>query len=108
MFKCCKFKFVYLNPDAEAHLIDCLLFRAQHVGISRFLTQKLSWNLVNKFPNHNFWWQGLDGSEVLVHFPPGDSYEANCKYKNNLASRFSLSNHQLGHLTLSSFIFLSS
>ncbi|CAG7731917.1 unnamed protein product, partial [Allacma fusca] len=49
----------------------------QHVGITRFLTQKMSWNLVNKFPNHNFWWEGIDGSEVLVHFPPGDSYNMN-------------------------------
>ncbi|KAK2716667.1 hypothetical protein QYM36_006971, partial [Artemia franciscana] len=51
----------------------------QHVGISRFLTQKLSWSLVNKFPHHNFIWEGIDGSAVLVHFPPVDTYEANCK-----------------------------
>uniref|UniRef100_H0VHR3 Alpha-mannosidase 2C1 n=1 Tax=Cavia porcellus TaxID=10141 RepID=H0VHR3_CAVPO len=43
-------------------------------GITRFLTQKLSWNLVNSFPHHTFLWEGLDGSPVLVHFPPGDSY----------------------------------
>uniref|UniRef100_A0A8D2JPU2 alpha-mannosidase n=1 Tax=Sciurus vulgaris TaxID=55149 RepID=A0A8D2JPU2_SCIVU len=43
-------------------------------GIARFLTQKLSWNLVNSFPHHSFFWEGLDGSRVLVHFPPGDSY----------------------------------
>uniref|UniRef100_A0AAA9T5J4 alpha-mannosidase n=2 Tax=Bos TaxID=9903 RepID=A0AAA9T5J4_BOVIN len=43
-------------------------------GIKRFLTQKLSWNLVNSFPHHTFFWEGLDGSQVLAHFPPGDSY----------------------------------
>uniref|UniRef100_A0A5F4W1E1 Glycoside hydrolase family 38 central domain-containing protein n=1 Tax=Callithrix jacchus TaxID=9483 RepID=A0A5F4W1E1_CALJA len=43
-------------------------------GIRCFLTQKLSWNLVNSFPHHIFFWEGLDGSHVLVHFPPGDSY----------------------------------
>ncbi|KAL2790871.1 alpha-mannosidase 2C1 isoform 4 [Daubentonia madagascariensis] len=43
-------------------------------GIRHFLTQKLSWNLVNSFPHHTFFWEGLDGSRVLVHFPPGDSY----------------------------------
>uniref|UniRef100_G3SXU8 alpha-mannosidase n=1 Tax=Loxodonta africana TaxID=9785 RepID=G3SXU8_LOXAF len=43
-------------------------------GIRRFLTQKLSWNLVNTFPHHTFLWEGLDGSRVLAHFPPGDSY----------------------------------
>ncbi|XP_021263154.1 alpha-mannosidase 2C1 isoform X2 [Numida meleagris] len=43
-------------------------------GIRRFLTQKLSWNLVNAFPHHTFFWEGIDGSRVLTHFPPGDSY----------------------------------
>jgi alpha-mannosidase len=43
-------------------------------GISRFVTQKLSWNLVNKFPHNTFWWKGIDGSRVLTHFPPGDCY----------------------------------
>ncbi|XP_049634576.1 alpha-mannosidase 2C1 isoform X1 [Suncus etruscus] len=43
-------------------------------GIKYFLTQKLSWNLVNTFPHHTFLWEGLDGSQVLAHFPPGDSY----------------------------------
>ncbi|KAK4328136.1 hypothetical protein Pmani_001416 [Petrolisthes manimaculis] len=45
-----------------------------HMGLKRFLTQKMSWSLVNKFPHHNFTWEGLDGSTVLAHFPPGDSY----------------------------------
>uniref|UniRef100_A0A8C0TH60 alpha-mannosidase n=1 Tax=Canis lupus familiaris TaxID=9615 RepID=A0A8C0TH60_CANLF len=43
-------------------------------GITRFLSQKLSWSLVNSFPHHTFFWEGLDGSRVLAHFPPGDSY----------------------------------
>ncbi|KAM8972229.1 alpha-mannosidase 2C1 [Pelodytes ibericus] len=43
-------------------------------GIKRFLTQKLSWSLVNTFPHHTFHWKGIDGSKVLAHFPPGDSY----------------------------------
>ncbi|CAG5119019.1 unnamed protein product [Candidula unifasciata] len=47
----------------------------RHCGITRFLTQKLSWSLVNKFPHHTFHWEGIDGSSVLAHFPPGDSYE---------------------------------
>lgn len=44
--------------------------------MSRFLTQKLSWNLVNKFPHHNFVWEGLDGSTVLAHFAPSETYGA--------------------------------
>lgn len=78
----------------------------QGCGISSFMTQKLSWNLVNTFPvsmqassevcdfpmkmlsvvilffflQHNtFFWEGIDGSKVLTHFPPGDSYEMNGK-----------------------------
>ncbi|XP_051918255.1 alpha-mannosidase 2C1 isoform X2 [Hippocampus zosterae] len=47
----------------------------QGCGISNFLTQKLSWNLVNTFPHSTFFWEGLDGSKVLTHFPPGNSYE---------------------------------
>ncbi|XP_060116165.1 alpha-mannosidase 2C1 [Heteronotia binoei] len=43
-------------------------------GIHRFLTQKLSWNLVNTFPHNTFLWEGIDGSRVLTHFPPADSY----------------------------------
>ena len=47
--------------------------------MERFVTQKLSWSLVNKFPHNTFWWEGIDGSRVLTHFPPGDSYEMNVK-----------------------------
>ncbi|XP_075753510.1 alpha-mannosidase 2C1 [Pelodiscus sinensis] len=43
-------------------------------GIRRFLTQKLSWSLVNTFPHSTFFWEGIDGSQVLTHFPPGNSY----------------------------------
>jgi alpha-mannosidase len=45
-------------------------------GITRFLTQKLSWNKFNKPQHHTFNWQGIDGSEVLAHFPPADTYNA--------------------------------
>ena len=43
--------------------------------MDRFVTQKLSWSLINKFPHNSFLWEGIDGSQVLTHFPPGDSYE---------------------------------
>jgi len=45
-------------------------------GMPRFVTQKLSWNRTNRFPHHTFWWEGLDGSRVLTHFPPVDNYGA--------------------------------
>ena len=46
------------------------------VGIDRFLTQKLSWNQFTEPPHHSFAWAGIDGSEVLVHMPPADTYNA--------------------------------
>ena len=45
-------------------------------GMTRFFTQKLSWNRFNKPDRHTFVWQGDDGSEVLVHFPPSDTYSS--------------------------------
>ena len=45
-------------------------------GMTRFLTQKLSWNRFNKPDHHTFVWQGVDGSEVLGHFPPADTYSS--------------------------------
>jgi alpha-mannosidase len=45
-------------------------------GCDRFVTQKLSWNKQNVFPHSTFWWEGLDGSRVLTHFPPVDTYNA--------------------------------
>jgi len=45
-------------------------------GIGFFLTQKLSWNRYNTFPHNSFVWQGIDGSRVVAHFPPEDTYNA--------------------------------
>jgi len=45
-------------------------------GVSRFLTQKLSWNRFTKPENHTFVWEGVDGSQVLGHFPPLDTYSS--------------------------------
>lgn len=46
------------------------------VGMKYFLTMKLSWSLINKFPFHTFFWEGIDGSRCLAHFPPADTYES--------------------------------
>jgi alpha-mannosidase len=45
-------------------------------GMTRFFTQKLSWNRFNRPDEHTFVWQGIDGSEVLAHFPPADTYNS--------------------------------
>ena len=53
----------------------------QQAGIRYFLTQKLSWNQFNKLPSHTFIWEGLDGSRVLTHFPPADTYNSMANVK---------------------------
>ncbi len=41
-----------------------------------FSTQKLSWSLINVFPHHSFHWQGLDGTQVLTHMLPEETYNS--------------------------------
>ena len=45
-------------------------------GVKYFITQKISWNMVNKFPHHSFWWEGIDHSRVLAHMLPEDTYNS--------------------------------
>jgi alpha-mannosidase len=45
-------------------------------GIDYFVTIKISWNQFNKFPHQTFVWRGIDGSEVLAHFPPESNYNS--------------------------------
>jgi alpha-mannosidase len=45
-------------------------------GVDYFLTIKLSWNTINMFPHHTFFWQGIDGSRVLAHMPPEGTYNS--------------------------------
>ncbi|KAJ3326316.1 Alpha-mannosidase 2C1 [Boothiomyces sp. JEL0866] len=50
-------------------------------GLKYFFTQKLSWNNINKFPHTSFYWKGLDGTSVLTHFSPADTYTAQASVK---------------------------
>ncbi|MCO5970575.1 alpha-mannosidase [Actinoallomurus soli] len=61
------------------------LFRL--AGATRFLSQKLSWNQTNRFPHSTFWWEGLDGSRVLAHFPPVDTYNSDLSAKDLAGAR---------------------
>lgn len=60
-------------------------------GIKNFFTQKvrtpwfmahrqLSWNNINVFPHSTFNWVGLDGSQVLSHMTPVDSYNSQANF----------------------------
>jgi alpha-mannosidase len=65
----------YWSPDTFGHngQMPQILRGA---GIDRFMTQKLSWNQFTSPPHHSFRWEGIDGSAVLAHFPPADTYNA--------------------------------
>ncbi|KAG5717158.1 Alpha-mannosidase, partial [Termitomyces sp. T112] len=45
-------------------------------GMKYFFTQKLSWNNINVFPHTTFNWVGIDGTQVLCHMTPVDTYTA--------------------------------
>ncbi|MBJ6359924.1 alpha-mannosidase [Paenibacillus sp. GCM10012307] len=45
-------------------------------GVDYMMTQKLSWSMYNKHPHHTFMWEGIDGSRVLTHMPPEDTYNS--------------------------------
>jgi alpha-mannosidase len=66
---------VFMLPDTFGYCVQAPQIM-RLAGIRYFLTQKLSWSLFNKVPHSSFVWQGLDGSKVLAHFPPADTYVA--------------------------------
>lgn len=59
---------------------DVFGYSASLPGIARaadcpyFFTQKMSWSEVNDFPHNSFFWEGIDGSKLISHFPPADTY----------------------------------
>ncbi|HEY6032283.1 MAG TPA: glycoside hydrolase family 38 C-terminal domain-containing protein, partial [Gaiellaceae bacterium] len=68
----------FWSPDAFGYAGQLpQIMRA--AGLTRFLTQKLSWNRFNRPDHHTFTWQGDDGSEVLGHFPPADNYNSDAR-----------------------------
>jgi alpha-mannosidase len=44
--------------------------------VDYFSTQKLSWSLINAFPHQSFHWQGLDGTTILTHMLPEETYNS--------------------------------
>lgn len=49
-------------------------------GMERFFTQKLSWNNINNFPHTTFNWVSLDGSQVICHMAPCETYTADANF----------------------------
>lgn len=70
-------------------------------GLDRFLTQKLSWNNINNFPNTSFNWVALDGTQVLTHMPPANTYTADANFgdvKRSITQHKNLTYDQTGLL----------
>ena len=65
-------------------------------GVPYFFTQKMSWNLVNQFPHNSFNWIGIDGSQVLTHLTPVDTYGAQA---NISELRKGMTNHKNSDVT---------
>ena len=59
----------------------------QRSGVDTFLTQKISWSQFTDFPYHTFNWRGIDGSEVLTHFPPANTYNSNLRSSHTNAAQ---------------------
>ncbi|MET0263349.1 MAG: glycoside hydrolase family 38 C-terminal domain-containing protein, partial [Rariglobus sp.] len=45
-------------------------------GHDYFMTQKLSWNMVNRFEHHSFHWEGIDGTSILTHMLAEETYNS--------------------------------
>lgn len=65
--------------------------------MDRFLTQKLSWNNINRFPNTTFNWVALDGSQVICHMPPDDTYTALANFGDVMRSLKQHKNMDVNH-----------
>ncbi|TWU21839.1 alpha-mannosidase [Bythopirellula polymerisocia] len=69
----------------------------QLAGIDKFLTQKLSWNRFTSPPHHTFYWESPDGSRVLTHFPPADTYSGTCEVEELRYHAANYKNSDRGH-----------
>jgi alpha-mannosidase len=83
----------FWNPDVFGYS-GALPQIMKLAGIQYFLTQKLSWNQFNKPTSHTFLWEGIDGSQVLTHFPPADTYNSVASVKEVLFNVSNFKDHE--------------
>jgi alpha-mannosidase len=89
----------FWSPDAFGYCSQ-LPQLLRLAGMSRFLTQKLSWNRFNRPDQHTFVWQGIDGSEVLGHFPPADTYSSDASVPELLRTARAYKDHEHSQTSL--------
>lgn len=68
---------IFWVPDSFGYSA-CIPQVMNLADVPYFLTQKMSWSIYNDFPYHSFYWQGLDGSKVLAHMLPENTYNSPC------------------------------
>jgi len=83
----------FWNPDVFGYS-GALPQIMKLAGIRYFLTQKLSWNQFNKPANHTFLWEGIDGTRILTHFPPADTYNSEATVKEVLYNVSNFKDHE--------------
>ncbi|WP_120521205.1 alpha-mannosidase [Arthrobacter celericrescens] len=72
-------------------------------GSRWFLTQKISWNQVNRMPHHTFNWEGIDGTRLFTHFPPVDSYNSELHARELAHAERNYREHGRGSMSLVPF-----
>jgi alpha-mannosidase len=72
-------------------------------GSRWFLTQKISWNQVNRMPHHTFNWEGIDGTRLFTHFPPVDSYNSELSARDLAHAERNYRDHGRGNTSLVPF-----
>jgi alpha-mannosidase len=76
---------------------------AAQAGVSALVTQKMSWNDTNVFPHSTFWWEGHDGSRLLAHFPPANTYNGDFSATELIASQDHFKDHERSSSSLYPF-----
>ena len=72
-------------------------------GSRWFLTQKISWNQVNRMPHHTFNWEGIDGTRLFTHFPPVDTYNSELSGRELAHAERNYRDHGRGNTSLVPF-----
>ncbi|WP_247048422.1 alpha-mannosidase [Arthrobacter rhizosphaerae] len=72
-------------------------------GSRWFLTQKISWNQVNRMPHHTFQWEGIDGTRLFTHFPPVDTYNSELSGRDLAHAERNYRDHGRGTVSLVPF-----
>jgi alpha-mannosidase len=76
---------------------------AVRAGVTALVTQKMSWNDTNVFPHSTFWWEGHDGSRLLAHFPPANTYNGSFAVAELLDSQRNFKDHDHSERSLYPF-----